>query len=106
MWSCTTYFRKGKKYCPAKQIPEEELIRLTREVLIIDEITNETLKPLERIIIPGPNQVRFVFQNGRVEDRIWKDLNRSELWTDEMRQAARERVIRRYARERDSQDNV
>jgi len=33
----------------------------------------------------------FIFSDGHPEERVWQDRSRAESWTEEMRQAARER---------------
>lgn len=58
-WQCVTYSIKEKRACPAKRIPERTLMKLTCEVLGIDELTEEALNRLPEIRITGPNQVNF-----------------------------------------------
>lgn len=94
-WQCVTYLRKGRKACPAKQIPEETLLTLTREVLGVCEITEKNICCLSEIRIPASNHVMFVFSDGRTEERVWQDRSRSESWTDEMKMRASEQMKRR-----------
>lgn len=93
VWICATYNTKGKKYCPtAKQIPENTLISVCCEVLEISELDEDIFEQkIERILIPAPNELTFVFRDGREIKTVWKDRLRSESWTDEMRKATGER---------------
>ena len=95
-WQCVTYLRRGKKHCAAKQIPEETLLSLTREVLSVHEVNEENIQVLAEIQIPCPNHILFVFKDGHEIERIWQDRSRAESWTDEMKETARARMKRRY----------
>ena len=81
-WQCSTFLEKGKGCCHAKQIPEKVLYELAEEMTIYNEGI------FKKIIVPEPNKLIFVFKDGREIEREWKDRPRSEIWTDEMRQAA------------------
>ena len=94
-----TYSTKGKRVCPAKQIPERTLMELTCEVLETGELTEETMNRLSEIRITGPNQVRFLFLDGRMVEKVWQDRSRAESWTDEMKQRASEQMKRRHQHE-------
>ena len=98
-WQCVTYSTKGKRACPAKQIPERTLMELTCEVLETGELTEETMNRLSEIRITGPNQVRFLFLDGRMVEKVWQDRSRAESWTDEMKQRASEQMKRRHQHE-------
>ena len=98
-WQCVTYSTKGKRACPAKQIPERTLMELTCEVLETGELTEETMNRLSEIRITGPNQVRFLFLDGRMVEKVWQDRSRAESWTDEMKQRASEQMKRRHRHE-------
>lgn len=49
---------------------------------------------IDRIEVPGANRLIFYFKDGRSVEREWKDRSRSESWTPEMREAARQRAIK------------
>jgi len=90
-WNCSTYLTKGTVACQAKQIPEDVLYTLTNQVLGIPTFDEDIFrKHISAINVPGPNKVIFNFTNGSRVEAEWKDRSRSESWTDEMRQAARE----------------
>lgn len=92
VWICATYNTKGKKYCPtAKQIPENTLIDLCCEILGIQEFDANILEQqIDQILVPKPNELIFLFRDGHTISAHWKDRSRSESWTEEMRQKARE----------------
>ena len=93
VWICATSNTKGKKYCPtAKQIPENTLISVCCEILDISEFDEDIFEQkIERILIPAPNELTFVFRDGHEISEQWKDRSRSESWTNEMRKATGER---------------
>lgn len=93
VWICATYNTKGKKYCPtAKQIPENTLILVCCEVLGISEFdANIFENQVEKILVPAPNELTFIFTDGHEISTNWKGRSRSESWTDEMRKKAGER---------------
>ena len=74
-------------------------MELACEALGIDELTEEALNRLSEIRITGPNQVSFLFLDGRTVEKIWKDRSRAESWTDEMKQRASEQMKRRHQHE-------
>ncbi len=98
-WNCRTFQEKGKGGCPSKKIPEVTLESVTAEVLGIGRFDGEIFKErIDRIEVPGANRLTFVFKDGHTEERIWKDRSRSESWTPEMKEAARQKALeqRRY----------
>lgn len=103
-WNCSTYLSQGKAYCHGKKIPETTLRAVCAEVLSTEEY-NPTIfdKLIDRIEVPGDNHLRFVFNDGRVENRTWADHSRRDSWTVEMRQAAAERT--RLRRKSDAKGN-
>ena len=49
---------------------------------------------IERIDVPEPNNLLFVFKDGRTVERVWRDRSRTESWTPEMKETARQRALR------------
>jgi DNA invertase Pin-like site-specific DNA recombinase len=95
-WHCSTYLEHGKSACPARQIPEETILHAVEDVLgqeIFDE--TEFDRRIERIEVPEPHRLNFIFFNGDSIEYDWAHRSRSESWTDEMKQAARERDQKR-----------
>ena len=94
--SCTTYEKHGKSACAAKRIPEETLISLTCEILKIDKLDSDTLRSrITAIRIEQNNTVVFGLDDGSEIKKQWKDRSRSESWTDEMKEAARQKALER-----------
>lgn len=81
VWICSTFNRLGKAHCPSQQIPEEILKRVIGD------------KEFCEIHIPCPNTIKIVQSNGNIITEQWQNPSRSESWTDEMKQTARERRL-------------
>lgn len=95
IWSCITFTFKGKVSCASKSIPETTLKDLAADVLGV-EITADILREqLDCIVAENGNRIIFCFKDGRREERQWKDRSRSESWTPEMREQARQRILQR-----------
>lgn len=97
VWCCATFNSRGKKYCPtSKMIPEETLKTVSATVLGLPEFDAEIFE--KRVIYidacPG-NLLRFHFCDGSEKGLIWKDRSRRESWTQEMREAARQKALSR-----------
>ena len=94
-WNCATYIRKGKAGCHGKKIPETVLQAITAEALRLDHFEPETVREkIERIIIPQPNHILFCFKDGSRCEKVWKDRSRSESWTAEMKEQARQKKLK------------
>lgn len=94
-WNCRTFQERGKAGCTAKQIPEGILESVTAEVLGLEIFDGEVFKErIDRIEVPGANRLIFFFKDGHIEEQTWKDRSRSESWTPEMREAARQRALK------------
>lgn len=94
-WICATFARRGKKYCPAaKQIPENILQSVLCEVLELEKYDDDAvLKYIRQIIVPEPNELIFIFYNGKQVQKHWENPSRSKSWTEEMKQKAKERSL-------------
>ena len=103
-WQCQTYLTYGRARCPAKQIPEDTLTALTMEVLNAEELNDAQMARLKEIRVTGPNDLNFVFWDGREEKRTWKDRSRAENWTDEMKKAASRKMKAYHAERRNHHD--
>ena len=83
-WMCSTYLRRGKKYCPdSRQISEKILIQL------IDDLD------ITQIDVPEPNELIFTLADGTKIQKHWENPSRSESWTPEMKEKAREKSCRK-----------
>ena len=98
---CKNRINRTLVKCESKQIPEEELYRMSNEVLgvaVFDEVLFKT--KVERIEACIDKSVTFVMKNGEKIYKTWNFKSRKESWTNEMKVKARERVLagrRHYA---------
>lgn len=96
VWCCSTFNTKGKKYCASKVIPEATLQAATAEVMGMRHFDEDAFQSqIEYIEACPDNLLRFVFVSGLVKVHRWKDRSRSDSWTDEMREAARQKALER-----------
>ena len=90
----------GKDVCPSRKIPEDILIAKTKEVLAVDELNRDVLlDQVQQIIVPANHHLQYILKDGRTVDVEWWHRSRSESWTDEMREAARQRALERHRKE-------
>lgn len=95
-WNCDTYLHQGKQYCHAKAIPEDILYRVTNEVLHLDNFDEKIFhQKIKKIVVPEFNTLEFVFKDGSVTKKVWKDKSRKDSWTDEMKEKARQKRFER-----------
>ena len=94
VWICSTFNSLGKSFCASKQIPEAILNAKVAEALDLTEF-DETLMhaQISEIRVISHSTLRFILHDGQVIDRDWENPSRRESWTDEMKQAARERQL-------------
>lgn len=96
VWICATFNTQGKAACASKQIPEETLQAVTADVLGQPHFTENLLHSMiSSIRVCNGNVLVFRFYNGLEVTRKWKDRSRSESWTDEMKDAARQKNLER-----------
>ena len=74
------------------------------EVLNAEELNDAQMARLKEIRVTGPNDLNFVFWDGREEKRTWKDRSRAENWTDEMKKAASRKMKAYHAEMRKHHD--
>ena len=93
-WQCATYLRGGRETCPAKLIPEDTLFSLTASVLGLKDFDAESFNShILKLQVTTPNTLRFVLRNGCEIDAQWQDRSRSDSWTEEMKNIAREQML-------------
>ena len=91
---CSTYQSKGKRACSGKRIPEPVLIAESAAALGLPSFDEDIFKErIERVEVPEPNHLLFVFKDGHTIERVWQDRSRAESWTPEMREKARQRTL-------------
>ena len=95
-WQCATYLNEGREACPAKQIPEDTLLVLACKVLGMDKFDLDVFdNRVLKMMIVAPGMVRFVLRDGHEIDITWENRSRRDSWTEEMKQLARERKMRK-----------
>ncbi len=100
-WNCTTFLTEGKSVCHTKKIPESTLEKITAEVLGLEEfVPEEVINQIDKISVPEFNRVIYHFKDGRVVEKEWKDKSRRESWTPEMRDKARQRMLKKNGGDR------
>ena len=86
VWVCATYNTLGKDACASKQIPETTLDEMTADI---------ELTAVESITAEDGNNIRIRFKDGAEDLQHWQDRSRSESWTEEMREKARQKTLER-----------
>ena len=95
-WQCSTFGRKGKAACASKQIPENALIKACTEVLDLTGFDETAFSvQVSTIFVCNGNKLVFHLYDGRIKEIIWKNRSRSESWTSEMKEAARQRALKK-----------
>lgn len=89
VWICNTYNSQGKAACPSKQIPEATLDQISVDI---------PLDTISQIIACDNNTLIFQYKDGTKAVRYWKDRSRSESWTPEMKETARQASLKREGR--------
>ena len=94
-WNCRTYQEKGKRFCRGKKIPEDTLKAVCAEVLVLAEYDAAIFTvSVESITVPEDNRLLFHLKDGRVLDRSWLDRSRAASWQPDMKEAARQRMLK------------
>lgn len=82
IWICSTYNRLGKAYCASQRIPDDTLRSLVGNM------------EFSEIRIPCANTITIVTPDGEEVTKTWQNPSRSESWTPEMREKARQRSLK------------
>ena len=92
VWICPTYNTQGKAACPSKAIPENILMNITAEALGLDVFDPDVfLSKITEVRVENGNRLVFLFADGKESVKRWQDRSRTESWTEEMKNVARER---------------
>ena len=95
-WNCSTFQQSGKRQCQARQIPEEELYRLSTEVLELKEFDADVfLSRITAVRAENDCILVFCFKDGTESVKRWTPRSRRNSWTSEMKEAARHREFQR-----------
>lgn len=101
VWCCSTFNTKGKAYCASKAIPEETLKNCIAEALGGNTFTEDAFTSAVDFIFAEPeNRLRLMMTDGTEKESVWKDRSRSESWTEEMRETARQKALQRKEMDR------
>lgn len=95
VWICETFNTHGKRFCASKQVPEETLKKVTAEALGTEEFDPVSLERVDSILVCNENRLVFRLKDGTELSRQWKDRSRSQSWTPEMKEAARQKSLER-----------
>jgi len=82
VWICGTFNTLGKEHCSSQQIPDRILRAKLAEA--------GGLEGLQEILVAGHGQLVFLYKDGRRVELPWSNPSRSQSWTPEMKQKARE----------------
>jgi len=91
VWICPTYNMRGKDECGSQQIPEAILLAKVAEAGGFEGLTD--------IRVTGPGSLSFIYASAntahpeRQVDLTWQNPSRSQSWTPEMKEAARQRSL-------------
>ena len=96
-WVCSTFKKEGKAGCRSKMIPEEELIRITCEILDWDSFDEDAFREaVSHITAVYPFGLVFHLKDGTEQKAEWRLESRSKSWTPEMRAKAAVDARRKY----------
>jgi len=96
IWCCSTFNTQGKDYCASKAIPEEILKNCVADALGRKNFTEDYfISAVNYIIVEPENRLRLVLTDGTEKKITWQDRPRSESWTEEKRQVARQKTLQR-----------
>ena len=97
IWICNQYFKYGKAACQSQRISEDILIEKTKEILGVSELNREKiLGAISRIIVPEHHCLIYELTDGSTADAHWEHPSRKLSWTDEMREAARQKALKQH----------
>lgn len=92
VWICPTFNTMGKALCPSKQIPEETLYHMAAEALGMDAFSEDAFwGRITEIVVEKDNVLIFRFKDGAESVKRWQDRSRSESWTEDTKEAARQK---------------
>ena len=96
-WQCATYLTLGRKHCPTKQIHEDILMKESARALGLERFDAQAFgERVREIRVLSENHLRFVFIDGAEVDTQWSNPSRSESWTSEMKEIARQRTRQQH----------
>ncbi len=95
-YECNIYNELGKNYCQSKSVPESILITEMTKLLNLKEFDEQKMRgKVKKIVAKNNNMLEVHLKSGEISMVQWKDRSRSESWTPEMREKARQRYLAR-----------
>ena len=92
VWICSTFNTMGKALCLSKQIPEETLYHMAAEALGMDVFSEEAFfGKITAVRVKKDNILVFCFKDRTETVKRWQDRSRRESWTEEMKEAPRQK---------------
>ena len=77
-------------------MPEDTLLAVTAEVLGTPEFDKEEFaKRVSSVLVCNGNKLVYRLGDGTEREIIWKDRSRSQSWTPEMKEKARQKALAR-----------
>lgn len=98
-WGCSTYIVRGKAHCQSSLIPDDILYSLTAEVLGAGEFDRDLLLQKVTEMSAKDDCITYHLQDGQTVTKTWWHRSRSESWTPEMKEAARQKALSKRRRE-------
>lgn len=103
-YMCTTFEQQGKRYCQSRQIREDVLIGTTNEVMGYEEFDEKDLRnKVDFIEAFNGNRLVYHFKDGTSKEVIWQEPKRSDGWTPEMREKARQAAKKQSHKREDNE---
>lgn len=96
-WICHTFNSKGKDKCPnSRAIPEQTLYEEINKLLDCKEFSEVLYRNMvEGIKAFDDGKLEVMMKSGKLKEIYWKFRSRRESWTDEMKEAARQKTLER-----------
>ena len=107
VWQCATYALKGKAACASKQVPEDTLMQSAAIALDLPVFDADIFKAeIADVLVCNSNKLIFRFCDGTEKEIVWRDRSRSESWTQEMKEKAREKTYGRYHKNTGDEEQI
>ena len=96
-WICSTFRDKGKSHCDNQQVPDDKIKEGAKYLLNMNKFSITIFKDLVQQVVALPDNIlRFELKDGSIKKYVWAHKPRSEGWTDEMKEQARQHTLKRY----------
>ena len=93
IWKCSLSVTKGLEACASKQVPDSIIIEAANHILNRTEFDEKLFNSkVETIEVMPEQRLIFHMKDGLNKEYIWQ-TSRSESWTNEMKEKARQRAI-------------